>query len=191
MAKTFFAALLLSFLCIPVEAQSRVPLRRELKNERQMMRAERREERMQRADDYRQPQPNRQMAQAMAGFFGSNPIEARLWMRILNLQGEQIRRMQMLRRQTSEQYLELERNIRDRRVELDRAIYSEPFNEEEVKRLAAELARLEGERVLMRTRIQAQMRLILTPEQLKTFRELRFGNPAQQSEKPPVEEPQQ
>lgn len=190
MAKIFSTALLLSLLYIPTAAQSGMaPSRRELKQDRRMMRAERREERMQRADDFGR-QPNRQVTQAMAGFFGSNPMEARLWIYVLNLQGEQIRRMQGLRRQTSEQYLTLERNIRDRRIELDRIIYSEPFNEEEVKRLATELARLEGERVLMRTRIQTQMRLILTPEQLKTFRSLRFGNAAQ-GEKPPVEEPQQ
>ncbi len=190
MARIFFAVLPLLILSIPSLAQSgMVPTRRELRNQRQVMKAERREERMlQRADSGMQP--NRQVAQAMAGFFGGSPLEARLWMRVLNVQGEQIRRMQALRRQASEQYLSLERSIRDRRMELDRAIYSESFKEEEVKRLAAELARLEGERVLMRTRIQTQMRMILTPEQLKTFRDLRFGNLARQSEpqRPPAEE---
>jgi Spy/CpxP family protein refolding chaperone len=134
----------------------------------QQRREQKREERLR---DRAEAKPNQQMGNIFGG-----GIQARLWARLLKLSDDQIRRMQQLRRQSLSGYVDLESQIRQKRQGLERAIYSETYNEEEVKQLATELARLEGQRVLMRTRIQSQMRQMLTPEQVRTFNDLRFGS---------------
>ena len=130
---------------------------------REMKREERLRERA-------EAKPNQQMGNVFGG-----GVQMRLWARLLKLSDEQIRRMQQLRRQSIDGYVDLESQIRQKRQNLEKSIYSETYNEEEVKQFATELARLEGQRVLMRTRIQTQIRQILTPEQVRTFNDLRYG----------------
>lgn len=124
------------------------------------------------AEDLPRQRPNaaRRMNNALGG-----GMQMRLWARVLKLNDEQIKRMRQIQRRSAPEYLSLEAQIREKRQSLERAIYNENFNAEETKQLAGELARLEGQRVLMKTRIQAEMRLVLTPEQIRIFKELRFG----------------
>lgn len=99
----------------------------------------------------------------------------RVWVRALKLNEEQIFRMRQIMRASGENYINLEAQIREKRAELDRAIFSENLNEEALKQMVGELAKLEGQSLAIRTRVQVQIRNVLTSEQLKLYNELRFG----------------
>jgi len=163
------AIFLLGFMAIgTVEASAAQGRRFKQPNPAQQQRREmKREERLR---DRAEAKPNQQMGNIFGG-----GVQMRLWARLLKLSDDQIKRMQQLRRQSIDGYVDLESQIREKRQGLEKSIYSETYNEEEVKQLANELARMEGQRVLMRTRIQSQIRQILTPEQVRTFNDLRYG----------------
>ncbi len=121
-------------------------------------------------------------------------FQARLLARVLKLTDEQVLRMRQIRRRSAEEYIVLEAQIRTKRNALDKAIFAPTFNEEEVRQLATELARMEGQRVIMKTRIQSQIRQILTPEQIRILSELRSGLQEGNTETKPeasIEEPKQ
>lgn len=99
----------------------------------------------------------------------------RVWARALKLNEEQIFRMRQIMRASGENYINLETQMRDKRAELDQAIFSENLNEEALKQMVGELAKLEGQSLAIRTRVQVQIRNVLTLEQLKLYNELRFG----------------
>jgi Spy/CpxP family protein refolding chaperone len=99
----------------------------------------------------------------------------RVWARALKLNEEQIFRMRQIMRASGGNYINLEVQMRDKRAELDQAIFSENLNEEALKQMLGELTRLEGQALAIRTRVQVQIRNVLTPEQLKLYNELRFG----------------
>jgi len=148
---------------------------------RQQLREERQRERM-------EGQFGRQIGE---GFMGGG-MQARLMARVLKLTPDQIKRMQQLRRRSIDEYVSLEEQIMTKRQSLEKAIYNETFNEEEVKQIAGELGRLEGQRILMRARIQSQIRLLLTPDQIRTINELRSGAIAMpQMDNKPEDEPEQ
>ncbi|MBL8148398.1 MAG: hypothetical protein JNN15_00540 [Blastocatellia bacterium] len=191
--KTLTTSLILSLLFCGAEqaaAQNRRFKQSEAQAERQQKKLERRQEKLQdRINSGEQPMRPQQIGRALDGMFGGG-IEARLWVRTLNLTQDQIRKMIFIRRRSSDEYLSLEGQIREKRLALDMALYSDQMNEEEVKQLAVELSRLEGQRVLMKTKIQAQIRSLLTPDQLKIVREMRFGagNSAPKNETPQNEQ---
>lgn len=107
------------------------------------------------------------------GFGGG--MQSRVWARALKLTDEQIMRMRQVMRASAENYLSLQRQMQQKRVQLEQATFSETLNEETLKQMAVELGKLEGQQVILRTRVQVQIRNILTAEQLKLYNELRFG----------------
>ncbi|MCS6884156.1 MAG: Spy/CpxP family protein refolding chaperone [Acidobacteriota bacterium] len=170
------AVFLLFILGIDVLAQSgtRRILMQQQRQERRQEREQQRQERLLMME--RRPLVgDKLLAETIGPLFGNSIIEARLWAHVLRIQPEQLLRIQALRSEIADQYLHLEANIREKRSALDRAIYADKLDEELIKQLAEELARLEGERVLIRTRIHSKIRQILTPEQIRIVRELRYG----------------
>jgi Spy/CpxP family protein refolding chaperone len=170
-------AILLGILMFCVTATSAAQARR-LKQQNPAKQQRREEMREDRLRDRAEANPRKQMGQIFGG-----GIQVRLWARLLKLNEDQIMRMSQLRRRSMDAYIDLETQIRQKRQALERAIFSESFNEEETKQLADELARLEGQRVMMRSRIQSQLRQMLTPDQIRTYNEIRFGQPGS----PPAE----
>lgn len=125
-------------------------------------------------DDEAQEQLKQKLnKRANAGFGGG--MQMRVWARALKLSEDQIRRMRQTMRASAENYISIERQAIEKRQQLERATFSESFNEENVKQLALEVAKLEGQMVVMRAKVQVQIRNILTQEQLKLYNELRFG----------------
>lgn len=110
----------------------------------------------------------------MQGAFGGG-VQMRMWARLLKLSPEQIQRMRRLQRANAQGYLDIEAQIRNKRQDLELAIFSETLNEDSVRQLTNDLTRLETQRIVMRTRIQVQIRQVLTSDQLKTFNDVRFG----------------
>ncbi len=132
---------------------------------------------------------------ANAGFGGG--IQMRVWARALKLTNEQLKRMRQTMRIAAENYISIEKQAIQKRQELERATFSENFNEESVKQMALDLAKLEGQIIVMRTKVQIQIRGILTSEQLKLYNELRFGagfakdvEQGTETEKPTTEKPE-
>lgn len=111
----------------------------------------------------------------LEGAFGGG-MQMRLWARVLKLNPEQLARMRQLQRRTGGEYLALEQQIKDKRDNIEELIFTDQVNEDAIKQASTELARLEGQRIMMRTRIQLNIRQLLTPEQLKTYNDVRFGN---------------
>ncbi len=106
--------------------------------------------------------------------------ESKLLIRALNLTPEQMGRMRAMQREVGPSLIAAQRIIRQRRIALEDAIFNPETDEAAIEQLAKELAQAEGRALLIRTRMQFQIRQILTPEQLKTFNELRNeGRPPQ------------
>lgn len=99
--------------------------------------------------------------------------ESKLLIRALNLTPEQMGRMRAMQREVGPSLITAQRIIRQRRAALEDAIFNPEADEAAIEQLAKELAQAEGRALLIRTKMQFQIRQILTPEQLKTFNELR------------------
>lgn len=93
--------------------------------------------------------------------------------RRLSLTPEQRRQLRQIRRQGEPETRELTRRVRLARRALDEAIYSDAVDESLVDRRARELSAAQALLVRQRATTELRVRRILTPEQLKTFRELR------------------
>jgi Spy/CpxP family protein refolding chaperone len=102
-----------------------------------------------------------------------NVYESRLIVRALGLTDDQLIRMRAVHRQFGPTLSGLRRDTQLRRVALDEAMFGADADAAQVDRLAKELSEAEARVLQMRTRMQFQIRQILTPEQLKTFNELR------------------
>lgn len=142
--------------------------------------------------ELKQERLRQKLGQGLNPGFGGG-MQARVWARALKLTDEQIVRMRQIMRSSAENYISTQRQVQEKRLQLERATFSENINEEALKQMAIELGKLEGQMVFLRTRVQLQIRNILTPEQLKIYNELRFGfepeNDLQEkNSQPPVEQ---
>jgi Spy/CpxP family protein refolding chaperone len=134
-------------------------------------------DRLQRRQDRQERRLERQNEDGLGGVGGfGGGLSMRAWVKLLKLNNEQLQRFQQIRRNSAMSYLQLQVQIRRKNQELQRTIYNETYNEEAIKQVAIELARLEGQRMLMRARIQTQIRQVLTTEQVRTLNDLRSGS---------------
>jgi len=92
----------------------------------------------------------------------------------LNLSAEQVAQMRQIREESVPQAQALTRRLNQARRALDEAIYADALDEALVEQRARELA--EAQAAVIRNRAQTELRVrrVLTPEQLQTFRDLRF-----------------
>ncbi|HKG23800.1 MAG TPA: Spy/CpxP family protein refolding chaperone [Blastocatellia bacterium] len=93
-------------------------------------------------------------------------------MRAIGLRPEQVTRMSEIRRSFDDEIIASGRRIRETRRALDRAIMSERFDQELFDRYAEEHAKAQADNVRLQARIRAQIRGVLTPEQVIRFNEL-------------------
>lgn len=128
---------------------------------------------------------------------GGNPNQIRKQqlqqrvMQAIGLSPDQRVRMQEIRRSHEDEVISAGRRLRQARQALDRAIMSEPYNEAEVRRATEALANAQGEKIRLDSRVRAQVRGVLTPDQVVRFhqlqREMRRDMREQQNE--PNKEP--
>jgi Spy/CpxP family protein refolding chaperone len=93
-------------------------------------------------------------------------------MQEIGLTDDQRMRMQEIRRSNEDDAIAVGRRIRRARALLDREIMSEPFNEATVSRAIDELAAAQAEKTRLEARIRAQLRRVLTPEQVLKYHEI-------------------
>jgi Spy/CpxP family protein refolding chaperone len=93
--------------------------------------------------------------------------------RRLNLTPEQRLRLREIRRRSEPRARELMRRARLARRALDEAIYADAVDEALVEQRSRELAAAQAELVRLRAANELSVRRVLTPEQLRAFRELR------------------
>lgn len=93
-------------------------------------------------------------------------------MRAIGLRPEQVARMNDIRRSFDDEVIASGRRIREARRALDRVIMSERFDQELFERQTEELAKAQADNVRLQARIRAQIRGVLTPEQVIRFNEL-------------------
>lgn len=93
-------------------------------------------------------------------------------MRAIGLRPEQVARMNEIRRSFDDDVIASGRRIREARRALDRVIMSERFDQELFERQTEELAKAQADNVRLQARIRAQIRGVLTPEQVIRFNEL-------------------
>jgi Spy/CpxP family protein refolding chaperone len=93
-------------------------------------------------------------------------------MQAIGLTPEQRSRMQEIRRSHEDETLAAGRRLRQARQALDRAIMSEPYNEAEVRRATEALATAQADKIRLDASVRAQVRGVLTPEQVQRFHQL-------------------
>jgi Spy/CpxP family protein refolding chaperone len=93
-------------------------------------------------------------------------------MRAIGLRPDQVARMNEIRRGFDDEIIASGRRIRETRRALDRVIMSERFDQESFDRHAEEYAKAQADNVRLQARIRAQIRGVLTPEQVIRFNEL-------------------
>jgi Spy/CpxP family protein refolding chaperone len=93
-------------------------------------------------------------------------------MQAIGLTPEQRSRMQEIRRSHEDETLAAGRHLRQARQALDRAIMSEPYNEAEVHRATEALATAQADKIRLDASVRAQVRGVLTPEQVQRFHQL-------------------
>jgi Spy/CpxP family protein refolding chaperone len=93
-------------------------------------------------------------------------------MQAIGLSPDQRMRMQEIRRSHDDEVIAAGRRLRQARQALDRAIMSEPYNEGEVRRATEALATAQAEKIRLDSRVRAQVRGVLTPEQVVRFHQL-------------------
>jgi Spy/CpxP family protein refolding chaperone len=122
--------------------------------------------------------------------------ESKLLIRALNLTPDQMGRIRVMQREFGPTLVAAQRAVRQRRIALEDAIFNPNSDEAAIEQLAKELAQAEGRALMIRTKMQFQIRQILTPEQLKTFNDLRNenrpeppnrANPGRPANQPPVQ----
>src|ERR1044071_2052147 len=102
-----------------------------------------------------------------------NPARALNLMQRLNLTQEQRRQLREIRRQREPEQRDLARRLRLARRALDEAIYADAADEALVEQRARELAVLQSLLAHHRAVTELKVRRVLTPEQLRLFRDLR------------------
>lgn len=109
---------------------------------------------------------------------GGNPNQIRKQqlqqrvMQAIGLSPDQRMRMQEIRRSHEDEVISAGRRLRQARQALDRAIMSEPYNEVEVRRATEDLATAQAEKIRLDSRVRAQVRGVLTPDQVVRFHQL-------------------
>ena len=93
-------------------------------------------------------------------------------MQAIGLSPDQRMRMQEIRRSHEDEVISAGRRLRQARQALDRAIMSEPYNEVEVRRATEALATAQAEKIRLDSRVRAQVRGVLTPDQVVRFHQL-------------------
>jgi Spy/CpxP family protein refolding chaperone len=93
-------------------------------------------------------------------------------MQAIGLTPEQRMRMQEIRRSHEDQSLAAGRRLRQSRQALDRAIMSEPYSEAEVRRATEALAAAQADKIRLDASVRAQVRGVLTPDQVQRFHQL-------------------
>ncbi|HEY0386708.1 MAG TPA: Spy/CpxP family protein refolding chaperone [Pyrinomonadaceae bacterium] len=114
------------------------------------------------------PQANRQP--------GANQVKKQrlrqMVMQRLALTPDQRVRMQEIRRSHEDETISTGRRLRQARAALDRAIMSESYNEDAVRRATEELAAAQADKIRLESRIRSQVRGVLTSEQVLEFNRL-------------------
>jgi periplasmic protein CpxP/Spy len=93
-------------------------------------------------------------------------------MQRLGLTPDQRVRMQEIRRNHDDEVISSGRRLRQARAALDRAVMSENYSEEAVRRATEELVAAQADRIRLQARIRAQVRGVLTTEQVQEFNRL-------------------
>lgn len=93
-------------------------------------------------------------------------------MQAIGLTSEQRTRMQEIRRGHEDEVIGAGRRLRQARQALDRAIMSEPYSESEVRKATDALAEAQADKIRLDARVRAQVRGVLTPEQVQRFHQL-------------------
>lgn len=93
-------------------------------------------------------------------------------MQAIGISPEQRMRMQEIRRSHDDEVISSGRRLRQARQALDRAIMSEPFNEAEVRRATEALTAAQAEKTRLDASVRAQVRGVLTADQVQRFHQL-------------------
>ncbi len=93
-------------------------------------------------------------------------------MQAIGISPEQRMRMQEIRRSHDDEVVSSGRRLRQARQALDRAIMSEPFNEAEVRRATEALTAAQAEKTRLDASVRAQVRGVLTADQVQRFNQL-------------------
>jgi Spy/CpxP family protein refolding chaperone len=115
--------------------------------------------------DERRGEPRRQA--------GARPMEAGPLLRRLGLSPDQIAAIRALHVDRRDRMQEAHEALRTAESNLDRAIYADAVNEEQVKRRLSEFKAAQANVAEMRYMNELAIRRILTPEQLVQFRQMR------------------
>jgi Spy/CpxP family protein refolding chaperone len=95
------------------------------------------------------------------------------WRTALNLTSDQMAKIRAIREQNKVEGQSVRRRVNQAQRALDQAIYSDNVSEAEVDQRARELAEAQAAEVRMRATTELNIRRVLTPEQLNTFRTIR------------------
>ena len=93
-------------------------------------------------------------------------------MQAIGLTPGQRMRIQEIRRSHDDEVISAGRRIRQARQALDRAIMDETYNESEVRRATEALAAAQGDKIRLDSSVRAQVRGVLTSEQVQRFHQL-------------------
>jgi Spy/CpxP family protein refolding chaperone len=95
------------------------------------------------------------------------------WRTLLNLTPDQLGRIRAIRRANRGEWQAARLRLRQARLALDQAIYSDDASEAVVEQRAREVAEAHAAEVRLRAQMELGIRRVLTPEQLETFRTIR------------------
>jgi len=93
-------------------------------------------------------------------------------MQAIGISPEQRMRIQEIRRSHDDEVISSGRRLRQARQALDRAIMSEQFNEAEVRRATEALAAAQADKTRLDASVRAQVRGVLTADQVQRFHQL-------------------
>ena len=93
-------------------------------------------------------------------------------MQAIGLKPEQRMRMQEIRRSHDDELIGAGRRLRQARQALDRAIMSEPYSDPEVHSATEALAAAQADKIRLDAGVRAQVRGVLTPDQVQRFHQL-------------------
>jgi Spy/CpxP family protein refolding chaperone len=101
----------------------------------------------------------------------------------LGLTPEQVGKIARIREQTKEERRLVNQRVRQAQRALEAAIYSDSANETLIEERSRELSTAQAEALRLRSRMELNVRRVLTPEQLTTLRTIRERARARQQER--------
>jgi Spy/CpxP family protein refolding chaperone len=101
----------------------------------------------------------------------------------LKLTPEQVGKIARIREETKEERRLVNQRVRQAQRALEEAIYSDSANETLIEERSRELSTAQAEALRMRSRMELNVRRVLTPEQLTTLRMIRERARARQQER--------